>query len=82
MDPLTQALLQRVMQSQAPQPQAAPAVQPQPAPPASPLAVPPNPHTKVPSADKRFANAQAMAQAYQGDWTPNPVLLRAELGHK
>jgi hypothetical protein len=73
MDPLTEALIQRAMASQqAPQePQAAPVP-----------TVPPNPTTKVPQAAKRFANSQAIQDAYRGDWSPNPVLLRAQLGHR
>lgn len=72
MDPLTQLLLQRAM--------AGGAGAQSPAPPTP--TVPPNPSTKVPQQAKRFANAQAIQDAYRGDWTPNPVLLRAQLGHR
>jgi hypothetical protein len=45
-------------------------------------AVPPNAPTKIPQADKRFANAQAIQDAYRNGWAPNPMLLRVQLGHK
>lgn len=38
-------------------------------------------HTQVPPQDKRFANAQAIQEAYRNGWSPNPILLRAQLGH-
>lgn len=66
MDPLTQQLLQRQISQQQPQ---------------MPV-VPPNPPAKVPQQAKRFANAQQIMDAYRGDWTPNPVLLRAQLGNR
>lgn len=36
----------------------------------------PNPDPKLAPADKRFATAQAMQQAYQNNWEPNPILIR------
>ena len=74
MDPLQEALIQRAMQAQGGSGQMPPQ--------ASLQAVPPNPTTKVPQAAKRFANAQQIEDAYRGDWSPNPVLLRADLGHR
>lgn len=78
MDPLTQILLQRAQmaptdpnQSQAPNQAQA---QPSPVP-----AVPPNPQTRVPQEAKRFENAQALMDSYRNNWTPNPMLLRAQL---
>jgi hypothetical protein len=75
MDPLQEALIQRAIQAQGQAPPQGPA-------PAPVQAVPPNPTTKIPQAAKRFANAQAIQDAYRGNWTPNPVLLRADLGHR
>lgn len=69
MDSLQEALIQRAMQSQG-------AGQP------APSTVTPNPSTKVPQAAKRFANAQQIEDAYRGNWSPNPILLRASLGHR
>lgn len=80
MDPLTQILLQRAQMpptdpSQPQAPEQAQAGAPVPT-------VPPNPSTKVPQQAKRFANAQAIMDAYRQNWSPNPILLRAQLGHK
>lgn len=84
MDPLTQQLIQRqLVQGQTP-PQAG---MPGPTPPQGPQAsmpgpvppTPPNPHPHLGSEAQRFANTQAIQNAYRGDWSPNPVLLQASL---
>jgi hypothetical protein len=68
MDPLTQALVDRALQSQGGD--------------TTPPSVLPNPATKVPQQAKRFENAQQIQEAYRNDWNPNPILLRAQLGHR
>lgn len=45
-------------------------------------ATPPTPSTKVPQRAKRFDNAQQIQDAYRNGWQPNPILLRAQLGHR
>lgn len=37
---------------------------------------------KVPPQATRWANAQKIQDAYANDWSPNPILLRAMLGHR
>lgn len=69
MDPLTQLLVERQMG--APDQTGAPTP-----------TVMPNPTTKIPQKDKRFQNAQQIQDAYRNGWNPNPILLRAQLGHK
>ena len=69
MDPLTQQLVQRAV--------ANPTLPDQ-----TSSAVLPNPTPKVPQKVKRFQNAQAIQDAYRSGWTPNPILLRAQLGHR
>jgi hypothetical protein len=71
MDPLTQALVDRALQSQGGTGNTPP-----------PPSVLPNPATKVPQQAKRFENAQQIQEAYRNDWNPNPILLRAQLGHR
>ena len=44
--------------------------------------VPPSTPSKVPPETQRFMNAQKIQDAYRGGWAPNPVLLRALLGHR
>jgi hypothetical protein len=87
MDPLTQLLVQRQMNlPNAPQP-ISPGVSSAPPQTSIPTqtalpAVPPNVPAKVPPQAKRWVNAQAIQDAYRGNWTPNPVLLRAQLGRR
>lgn len=38
---------------------------------------PPQPKRSVPPAEKRWATANAMQQAYANNWTPNPMLIQA-----
>lgn len=40
----------------------------------------PTPTSHIPPKAQRWENAQQLQQAYRGDWTPNPVLLRATQG--
>ena len=44
--------------------------------------VPPSSPTKTPQRAKRWDNAQQIQKAYANNWSPNPVLLRAALGHR
>ena len=37
---------------------------------------PPNPKNRIPPAVDRYVTGQKMIQAYQNNWTPNPILLR------
>lgn len=66
MDSLTQLLVQRQLTPQEPQFPTAPVL--------------PTPTTHIPPKAQRWANAQQLQDAYRGDWTPNPVLLRATQG--
>lgn len=43
---------------------------------------PPNHHATVPSADKRFQNAQELQANYRAGITPNPTLIKLMLGIK
>lgn len=84
MNDLLNLLVQRQLAGGVPPPPApTPQVtQPPPQPAPTNPVIPPNIPAKLPSQEKRFQNAQLIQQAYAGDWTPNPVLLRAQLGHK
>lgn len=50
------------------------------APPSTPVIPPSGGTTNTPPQAKRFANAQAMMQAYRNGWAPNPILLQASQG--
>lgn len=69
MDDLFNVLMQRQLGGQ------------EPSAPQTPTVLPSTP-AKVPQQAKRFANAEQIKQAYANGWAPNPILLRAELGHR
>lgn len=48
--------------------------------PSTPVIPPSGGTTNTPPQAKRFANAQAMMEAYRNGWAPNPVLLQAAQG--